>query len=207
MKKGLAVILAAIMLFSFVACKNEKSEEETTTAVEEKDPVKVDENLLTVEVTLAGSFFEGETPEEIKADAKENGMKKCVINEDGSVTYTMTRAKRNKMLDEMKANFEKTYDGFLNGEEKIPSFLDIKHNDNFSQIDIYVDKSKYTMWDSMNAMTFYLLGVYYQCFSGADFKEVDVVVNFIDNETEEILDTASYKKFAENAAAYDESDS
>jgi hypothetical protein len=32
-----------------------------------------------------------------------------------------------------------------------------------------------------------------------DFNEVDVVVNFIDNETEEVLDTASYKKFVENA--------
>jgi hypothetical protein len=190
------------MLFSFAACKNNDdadAADDTTTSSTGSAPIETDEKLLTVKVTLSPMLFEDKTPEEIKAEAKENGIKKCVINEDGSVTYTMTKAKRDAMLDEMKDNFKETYDGLINGEEKIESFVDIKAKDDFSQIDIYVNKAKYTFLDSMNAMVFYVIGVYYQCLSGVDFNEVDVVVNFIDNETEEVLDTASYKKFVENA--------
>ena len=204
MKRFIALFLVILMLFSFAACKNSGAADvtdDTATSSTGNAPIETDEKLMTVKVTLSPMLFKDKTPEEIKAEAKENGIKKCVVNEDGSVTYIMTKAKRDAMLDEMKDNFEETYDGLVNGDEKIESFVDIKANDDFSQVDIYVNKAKYTIWDSMNAMVFYITGVYYQCLSGLDFNEVDVVVNFIDNETEEIIDTASYKKFMENANA------
>ena len=55
------------------------------------DSISVDENLITVEVTMPAAFFEDETPEEIQANAKEQGVISCTINDDGSVTYKMTK--------------------------------------------------------------------------------------------------------------------
>ena len=81
---------------------NATSEKET----ENSAGVQVDEGLLNVDVTLAASFFEDQTEEEIKAEAKENGYSDCKINDDGSVTYTMSKKKHAEMLDEMKTSFD-----------------------------------------------------------------------------------------------------
>lgn len=196
MKKIIAVLLAGIMLFSFAACKDEKTSEDTnTTSSEENAPIRTDENLLTVTVTLSSAIFKDETPEEIQANAKENGIQKCTINDDGSVTYTMSKAKHKEMLQDMKNSIDKTINELI---QNVASFVEIKPNDEHSQFDIYVNKAEYTVWDSMNAMAFYLVGVYYQCLLGTDINNIDVIVNFIDNETKDVIDTASYKAFAEN---------
>lgn len=199
MKKIIAVLLAGIMLFSFAACKDEKTSEDTnTTSSEENAPIRTDENLLTVTVTLSSAIFKDETPEEIQANAKENGIQKCTINDDGSVTYTMSKAKHKEMLQDMKNSIDKTINELI---QNVASFVEIKPNDEHSQFDIYVNKAEYTVWDSMNAMAFYLVGVYYQCLLGTDINNIDVIVNFIDNETKDVIDTASYKAFAENMSA------
>ena len=203
MKKLLALILAVLMLVSFAACASEKDKaenepNESVEATEGSSPIETDENLLTVTVNLMASFFEGETEEEIKAKAKENGISKCVVNEDGSVTYTMSKAKHKEMLKELEDGLTEASESLISGENKVESFLEIKANKDLSEFDIYVNPDKYTAWDSMNKMTFFMLGIYYQCFAGVDFNEVDVVVNFINNETKEVMDTSSYRTFVEN---------
>ena len=203
MKKILSLILAVMVLVSFTACtggNDETSTTESTKETEGSSPINAEENLLSVTVTLAANLFEGETEEEIKAAAKEDGISKCVVNEDGSVTYTMSKSKHKKMLEDFEESIKNTTEDFVNGENKVASFVEIKTNEDFSEFNIYVDSAKYSVWDSMNAMAFYLQGLYYQCLLGKDFNEVDVVVNFIDNATQKIIDTSSYKKIAENMA-------
>ena len=199
MKKLLTLILATLMLLSFAACGNAENETEIT-AEDGSKPISAEENVLSVTVTLAATLFEDETKEEIIASAKENGISKCVVNEDGSVTYTMSKSKHKEMLEDLEKSIADFYNELLNGEEKVASFVEIKNNEDFSEFNVYVDSSKYSMWDSMNAMAFYIQGIYYQCLSGADFNAVDVVVNFVDSETDEIIDSASYRKFADNMA-------
>lgn len=203
MKKIISLILAVVMLLSFTACTGEKTEKETgaTENAESQSPVNAEENLLTVTVNLAASLFEGKTEDEIKADAKENGISKCVINKDGSVTYTMSKSKHKELLKDLEEGIEESCESFINGENKVDSFLEIKTNDDFSEFNIVIDSDKYTMMDSMNAMSFYILGIYYQCFAGGNFDEVDVVLNFIDSDTQEIISTSSYRKLADNLAA------
>ena len=94
----------------------------------------------------------------------------------------------------------------MEGEEEVASFVDIQYNDDFSKVDIFVDAKQYTMWDSLYALTFYITGAYYQAFSGVANDDIDVVVNFIDNATMEVLDTASYKDFVSNTSSEDGED-
>lgn len=194
MKKNIYLLLAITLMLSLTACgENEEQKEQNES--ENAGIVQVDEGLLNVDVTLAATFFEDMTEEEIKKKAEEEGYKDCKINEDGSVTYTMTKKKRQEMLDEMKDSIKGTIAGVLDGEEKVESFIYIEHNDDFSKFDIYVDSEKYTIWDSLYSMTFFVAGAYYQSFAGVPSEEIDVVVNFVDNETQEVLDTSSYGNF------------
>lgn len=193
MKKLIALILATLLLISLAACGA------TSGTEAEKGGVQVDEGLLTVDVTLGANFFEDKTPEEIKAEAKENGYLDCTVAEDGTVTYKMTKKQHKEQLEEFKITLNESFANLLEGDDKVESFVSIDSNDDFSKIDIYVDPDLYTTWDNMYALAFYISGAYYQAFAGVEVDNIDVVVNFIDNNTKEVLNTASYKEFRQNA--------
>ena len=221
MKRLLALLLAAVMTLSLCACGggNEAPKQESGTTNEQVETstqgnqevasddkaeggIAVDEGLLSVEITMPATFFEEETEESIKASAEENGFDNCTVNEDGSVTYKMSKAKHKEMLAEMKTSIDESIADMLNGEEAVESFVKIEYADDLSKFDVYVDPATYTEWDSFYALAFYIYGAYYQAFEGKDMDSIDVVVNFINNETNETVSSGSYADtVAENETA------
>ena len=168
------------------------------------DSISVDENLITVEVTMPAAFFEDETPEEIQANAKEQGVISCTINDDGSVTYKMTKAKRREMLNGFKKSIDDTIQDYTSGGENAPSsYKSISYNSKVTQFDVRVDRAAYenSFFDSLYVMSFYMLGGYYQIFDGVPEDQVNVIVNYIDDSTGEIIETGSYQDAMENANA------
>ncbi len=220
MKKILAVLLTLALLQPLAACSDATSNEdvgntassgalssskaggeEATTAGAAKDTrsgVQVDKGLFTVDVTLPASFFSDMTEEEIKAGAEENGYSSYSVNDDGSVTYTTTKSQHADMLKEMKSGLDETIQDLIEGDEAVASFLSIDYTDDISEVKVYVDPETYSEFDSFSALTFYMTGAMYQSFEGVQPEEIDVVVYFIDNETKEVIDTASYKEFAKD---------
>ena len=57
--------------------------------------------------------------EDIKAAAAENGFKDCTINEDGSVTYKMSKSKHKEMLNDLKSSFDESIASLLEGESAV----------------------------------------------------------------------------------------
>ena len=192
MKKLIALLLAGVMLLPLASCDRKKGSEK------KDSPIEVDKGLLTMEVTIGKNFFEDETPEEIMEDAKEEGYLDCTINEDGSVTYKMTKIQHKAKLKEFKEDLDETIAELLNGEDKVESFVSIDYNKDLTRFDIYVDSTKYSSWDSLYMLTFYLTGSYYQSFAGVDSDKIDVLVTMIDNETKEELSSGTYKQFLKN---------
>lgn len=206
-----AVILGVVALAKyngFLPSSNQDSgssaDVSVTTVADTEDSnagVSVDENLLTVEVTMPATFFENETPEEIQASAKENGFLSCTINEDGSVTYKMTKGKRAEILRSFKGEIDSTIQEYLAGGEDAPqSYRKITYNDKVTQFDVRVDRAAYeNSWtDAFYMMGFYFLGGYYQIIDGVPSDQVDVIVNIIDDATGENIETGSYKNFINN---------
>ena len=201
MKKLLALILAAALTLSLVACGGGSEPQSTDAAPSET--MQVDKGLLSVEVTMPAGFFEDETEEEIKAAAEEAGYSRCEINADGSVTYTMTKAQHAEALSEMAEDFDAAISGYLEGENEVASFVDIQRDQDFSRFDIYVDPAAYSDWDLLSVLGFYAVGVYYQSFSGVDDEDIEIVVNFIDNDSQELMETASYQEALQSMEADD----
>ncbi len=172
---------------------SEKSSDNSST-------VKVNEGLLLNKVTIPATFFEDSSEDEIKAAAEEAGFQSYKINSDGSVTYTMTKARHQEMLNEYAVSINEYIDGLLNGDDetKVEGFSDIESNDDYSEFNIYVSKDTYTMWDMMYALSFYIQGGYYQMFNGVSPEDVDVAVNFIDNVSGDIIDSGSYRAWVDN---------
>lgn len=206
MKRIISLFLAIIMVLSLCACGagNGTSGQETAADGEqasENSAIEVDEGLLSVEITMPATFFEEETPEDILAAAEENGIEDCTINEDGSVTYKMSKAKHREMMAELKASWDETIEELISGEEAVKSFRKIEYADDFSEFDVYVDPEIYSALDSLYVLVFYMTGAYYQAFDGKDMDEIDVVVNFINNTTNEVIESGSFRDWVDSEEA------
>lgn len=207
------LILAGIILATVALLTQDNKGKDTNTPsvsstevssvadTEDADAISVDENLLTVDVTLPPAFFEDETPEEIEAAAKENGFLKCVVHEDGSVTYTMTKLKRAEILRDFKGTIDESITELTSGGENEPqSFRSITYNAGVTQFDVRVDRTAYeNSWlDSFYIIQLYLLGGYYQLFNGVPNDQIDVIVNVIDDSSGEVFNTGTYQQAMAN---------
>jgi len=200
MKKIYALILIIAMILSLGACagKSGKVNDSNSTNSSDNKSSEKGNNVTadkenTVDITLPGSFFEDMTEEEIKASAEKQGFIKCVVNSDGSVTCTMTKDKQKELLDDSKKELDKTIEDLVSGEDKVAAFKSISYNENLSRVDIRVDTSQYSPWDSIYSITFFISGAYYQMFSGVSSDDIDIVVNFIDDSTNRTIESNSYK--------------
>ena len=176
MKRMIAMVLAILMAMGICAC----------------GAAPEDGEMITVKLPV--SFF-GETPaEEIAAGAEKNGYADCSVTEDGFVLYTMTKTRHEEECRRLSKELQTSVDSLLKGADAVESFRDIVCAEDFSVFDIYVDAAKYTVVDSLYGMGFMATGAYYQMYAGKDPQKVDVVVNFVDKDTEQVLDTASYRE-------------
>lgn len=176
MKRIFAMALALVMIFGLCTCGAEPADGELTT------------------VKLPISFFGETPPEEIIAGAEKNGYESCLVTEDGFVLYTMTKGRHEEECSRLKKELQSSVDSLLRGSDKVESFRDIVCAEDFSTFEIRVDGKKFTIVDSLYGMGFMATGAYYQMYAGKDAEKVDVVVTFVDDATDEILDTASYRE-------------
>ena len=136
MKKLLAAVLAALMAASLVSCE-ESPETQSTSAetstvssveassevssAESSDPseethsldelngLDVEQELFDVKLTIPADYVEeGTTQESLDAEAKEAGFQSATLNEDGTVTYVMTKSQHQKLMEDMKANLDQS---------------------------------------------------------------------------------------------------
>ncbi len=207
------LLVICMFVFLFTACGAKTSESNSNSAAEisstlesantgapaNKDsevssPVSTGELPSTVEVTLPASFFKDSSQAEIESAAKESGIQKVNFNDDGSVTYTMSKSKHTELLNEVKASLDETITKLLADKETYPSFIDVTYNDDLTEFTVLCDKTKYGPLDSMVSIAFYVQGVYYQELNGVDSASARTIVNFVDKSSGEIINTADSSK-------------
>jgi len=213
MKQRILPLLLSIALV-FAGCssteetvveRNPESATETVTETvvsEESAETLVDEKLFSVDVTIPASFYqeEGEemTQEKVDEIVATSNFKSGVLNDDGSVTYTMSKNQHAEFLQTLKDSIQESVDGLINGDNAIESFTKITFNENLSEFDVYVDSAKYSAFDSLSALAFYIAGQYYQLFDGIAYDDTEVVVNFINKDTEDVIDSGSLSQMRAN---------
>lgn len=153
--------------------------------------IEVDKGRLNVEITLPASFFRGDAEQAIE-DAIAKGVSEAVVNEDGSVTYKMSKATHEKMLKEMKDQAVQTIGEFINDED-FASIKDIKYNDKLTEFTMIVDRAAYeNSFDGFVALGLGLQGMLYQSFDGVPSGKQKVTINVKDQNTGEVFDTVIY---------------
>lgn len=216
MKKVIAMMLVMAISASCVACssggeKTDSSSADASTteiteeagtitddlsALEAVGDIDVDENLLSVTITLPAEYTDPEmTQEDYDAAAKEtDGIKSATLNDDGSVTYVMTKARHRQMLQEIVDQYTEQNNAMI-GSEDYPNITDIKANDDFTEFTVTTTSTELSLMESLSVLQFYVEGGMYGIMSG---KSVDNIhIDFVNADTGEIIDSADSSNMVE----------
>jgi hypothetical protein len=209
MKKFAATIIAGGLLLS--ACSNEETKTEDTTAVTEttettevepkeeakEGGVSVDKGLFNVEVTLPAELFEGGDTETVVANAKQQGIDEATLNEDGSVTYKMSKGKHEELMAELAKSVEEAKTDIVESGD-FPSIKEVKTNKDYDKFTISVDREAFeNSMDGFATMSIGMVGSYYQAFNGIDAADMKVELDLEDAATGEVFNTIVYPEALE----------
>ncbi len=181
---------------------NSSASSSTTAASPSSSSISVSAGLLTVDITLPASFFEGKTQDEVISDAKEKGIDKVTANADGSFTYTISKEKQAELVDQMKQSLVESIDKVKTDSNN--SFItDIAYDKDFNNFTISVDKTKYNqgtnqIYAGIDALGIAMTDMYFKLFEGIKSDDMYIVFTFQDASTKEVLKTIEYPKALKN---------
>lgn len=218
MKKYVAWFLACALALSTTACGSAPSssapvsssvpasESSSAPADAASDaPIEVDKGLINVKITLPADFLEAfgggldasAVAESMAQDNSDNRVKSVVVNDDGSVTMTISKADHKLMMDDFYTQIEAT---FAELKEQYPSIDDISVNDACTEFTIVTNdyEAFQSSFASVAEFSLFLQGAMYQAFNGT--LDSPVVVNVVDTEGT-IVETYSAANFSDNSVA------
>lgn len=179
------------------AIESAETAEETGTEETDGEKVDVDKGLFSVEVKLPASFFEGEDMEQVVAGAEEEGVGEATVNDDGSVTYKMSKNKHKEMMDDLATSVEETKTE-ITDSGNYPSIQSVENSNNFDKFTVTVDREAYeSSFDGFVTLSLGLVGSYYQAFDGRDADDMHVEIEMKDAATGEVFDTIVYPEALE----------
>jgi hypothetical protein len=154
--------------------------------------ITVDKNLLSVDVTIPASFYEGTklNQKELDAETKKSGFGKATINSDGSVTYRMSKGEHKKAVADMKKSVDDYIRETVNDSPKI--FSEVTYNKSISEFTVIVNRAAYEedFGAAMIGFGVAMLSSFYQMFNGTDNPKTEVKI--VDKSTGKTFDTQMY---------------
>ena len=177
--KLIKVLLCILMMLNLVGCSGNKSSDDKKSGNEASEGIQVStgddsariyNTVTNVKVTLPASLFEY-VDEEISQDdldkaVFENGFISATLNEDGSVTYVMSKDKYNAYVAELAMSIDKGLEELCNTENS--TIVDIKHNADFTDYTITLDADVVGFTESFVSLAIVLYSAFYYGFTGKD---------------------------------------
>lgn len=185
------IVFAVIVLLAFTLIGCAKNEEvnrtsEIKTARLKNVGVKSDDD--TVVIMVPKDFVnEGMTQDDFNKIAEDKGYTSIIFNNDGSVTYTMSKEQHNEMIKGLSLNINKTLEemtqseNYLNIESIIP-------NETYTEFEIKINAEKVEIDDSVIVVPLYTYGEMYNIFNGTQTPSVKV--RFFNSKTGALISEA-----------------
>lgn len=177
--KLIKILLCIFMVLNLLGCSGNKSSDDTQSSNESNEGIKVSagedstkiyNTVTNVRVTLPASLFEYAdeeiTQEDLDKVAFENGFISATLNEDGSVTYVMSKDKYNAYVAELTMSIDKGLEELCNTEDS--TIVDIKHNADFTDYTITLDADEVGFTESFVSLAIVLYSAFYYGFTGKD---------------------------------------
>jgi len=148
--------------------------------------IETENGLFYVSITMPADFVGDDiTQETIDANAGES-YTSGKLNDDGSVTYKMTKKQHKAMMDGIAESIEKSLQEMVDSPDY--AFTKITHNSDFTSFDAYLSTEEVGLVEGFMVLGFYMYGGMYSIFTG---QEVDnIAVNFY-SASGKLLNTAN----------------
>jgi len=116
-----------------------------------------------------------------------------IENEDGSLTYKMSRATHNKMMQEIREGIDSYVAEVLESDD-FPTIENIEYDDGLTSVVITVTSEEEfkSSFDAFIAFGIGLQAMFYQVFDGVDPDNINVVIEAKDQQTGEVFGTTVY---------------
>lgn len=194
MKKAIACILVFMLLSGCTAnppvtdvsenpspaSQGESEQVAPAEELEETAPsAPADEPKKTIEFTVPKDFLDEEiTQESLDAEvAAADGVVSGTLNEDGSVTYIMTEAKHDELMQGLRERIDEGLNDLV-GSEEYPSITAIDSSEDYTSFTVSISADTVGLQESFLVMAFYMYGGMYNTFNGTPAENISVT--FVD---------------------------
>lgn len=216
MKRMVALTAAAALALSLAACSTAPSTADTpaeapaptaapTTepdsslqdaadAISTAEQIEVEDGLFDVTLTLPADYASDITAEEIAQQVADGKVHTGVLNDDGSVTYTMSKAQHAALLESVAAQLRSTLDDMI-GSADYPNLTVIETNDDFTDFTVYTttQPGAVGLSDEMSVLIYYTCGKMYGIVSGQEPGNIHV--DILNAESGELVSSHDSKNF------------
>ena len=138
--------------------------------------VQVKNGIMTVSLTVPADLAQNITQETIDAGIGTQ-YQAAFRNQDGSITYKMTKEQHQAMLEQLAVSFDNSLQEMIDDEKYTIS--NITRNNDFTVFDISLDGAEPSISDSYAAFGLYMYGGLYGVFNGK--RPEHVIVNYFDS--------------------------
>lgn len=175
MKRILAILLALSMLLCMAACGKTEAEPGADAAwdeLETQGKIQTENGVQFVTVTIPADFIgDGVTQESLDGNAGKAYIS-AAKNEDGSVTYKLTKQQHKVMLDEYVKQIEDALQEIA--EDPDYNFKGIAYSEDFSEFNVYLSTEELGLSESFMVLAFYMYGGMYAVFAGRSLGDITV---------------------------------
>lgn len=170
--------------------------DEAEQALSDIGSIDVDKGLFDVTITFPADFATDITQEEIDQQVADGKVHSGQINEDGSVTYVMSKDQHKAIVDGISESIQSTLDGMV-GTEDYPNFTAIDHNEDYTSFTVKTTTKpgETAISDSMSVLIFATCGQTYGIVSG-DIPE-NIHVDFVNADSGELVTSWDSENMAE----------
>lgn len=189
-KKAVAGLLAVTLLCGVAAgCTKNEKENNSPEATSVINQIQLEKQLFDVTLTLPADYVEeGTTQEQLEEEIKSNsGIKSVKLNEDGSVTYKMTKKAHQEMMQSMADSIDEAMKKMV-GSEDYPNFVNVKANEDYTVFTVSVNSNELSLNEGFSVIAFYFYGGMYGAYDGETPKNIHV--DFVNAETGEIIESS-----------------
>ena len=138
--------------------------------------VQVENGVMTVSLNVPADLAKNIRQETIDAGIGTQ-YQAAFRNQDGSITYKMTKEQHQAMLEQLAVSFDNSLQEMIDDEKYTIS--NITRNNDFTVFDISLDGAEPTVSDSFAAFSLYMYGELYGVFNGK--RPEHVIVNYLDS--------------------------
>lgn len=193
MKKFLSLLMIGLVICFMSGCQkvidNDPLPSQNSSDASDSGTLEVDQGLIDVKITIPASLA-GENPSvELTDEQKEQGFKSVAKNEDGSLTYVITKSAHKTLMEQMSKETANTLNSLISSGD-YASYKAIEFNDDFSKITLSVDETAFNNGlDSFGTLAIGMAGAMYQAFNGS---EISVTIEIKNVETGTVFKTINY---------------